>query len=118
MAVVYNNARVSLSVRSRDLATLRVLGFTRAEVSAILLGEQAVQVFIGIPFGLVLGTLGAQGLLELQADPEQFRMPMLIASRTYAFSVVVILAAAVLSALLVRRRLDSLDLIGVLKTRE
>jgi putative ABC transport system permease protein len=95
VAVVYNNARVSLSVRSRDLATLR-----------------------GIPFGLLLGTFGAQGLLELQADPEQFRMPMLIASRTYAFSVVVILAAAVLSALLVRRRLDSLDLIGVLKTRE
>jgi putative ABC transport system permease protein len=118
VAVVYNNARVSLSVRSRDLATLRVLGFTRAEVSAILLGEQAVQVFLGIPFGLLLGTFGAQGLLELQADPEQFRMPMLIASRTYAFSVVVILAAAVLSALLVRRRLDSLDLIGVLKTRE
>jgi putative ABC transport system permease protein len=118
VAVVYNNARVSLSVRSRDLATLRVLGFTRAEVSAILLGEQAVQVFLGIPFGLVLGTFGAQGLLELQADPEQFRMPMLIASRTYAFSVVVILVAAVLSALLVRRRLDSLDLIGVLKTRE
>jgi putative ABC transport system permease protein len=118
VAVVYNNARVSLSVRSRDLATLRVLGFTRAEVSAILLGEQAVQVFLGIPFGLLLGTFGAQGLLELQADPEQFRMPMLISSRTYAFSVVVILAAAILSALLVRRRLDSLDLIGVLKTRE
>jgi putative ABC transport system permease protein len=118
VAVVYNNARVSLSVRSRDLATLRVLGFTRAEISAILLGEQAVQVFLGIPVGLVLGTWGAKALLELQADPEQFRMPMLISSRTYAFSVVVILAAAALSALLVRRRLDTLDLIGVLKERE
>lgn len=118
VAVVYNNARVSLSVRSRDLATLRVLGFTRAEISAILLGEQAVQVLLGIPFGLLLGTWAARALLELQADPEQFRMPMLISSRTYAFAVVVILAAAVLSALLVRRRLDTLDLIGVLKTRE
>lgn len=118
VAVVYNNARVSLSVRTRDLATLRVLGFTRAEISAILLGEQAVQVFLGIPFGLVLGTWGAKALLALQADPEQFRMPMLISSRTYAFSVVVVLAAAVLSALLVRRKLDTLDLVGVLKTRE
>lgn len=118
VAVVYNNARVSLSVRSRDLATLRVLGFTRTEISAILLGEQAVQVVIGIPFGLALGTLGAKALIELQADPEQFRMPMLISSQTYAFSVVVILAAAALSALLVRRKLDTLDLIGVLKTRE
>ncbi len=118
VAVVYNNARVSLSVRSRDLATLRVLGFTRAEISAILLGEQAVQVFLGIPIGLLLGTWGAKALLELQADPEQFRMPMLISSRTYAFSVVVILASAGLSALLVRRRLDTLDLVGVLKERE
>ena len=118
VAVVYNNARVSLSLRSRDLATLRVLGFTRAEVSAILLGEQAVQVFLGIPFGMLLGTWGAKALLELQADPEQFRMPMLISTQTYAFSAMVVLAAAILSALLVRRSLDSLDLIGVLKTRE
>jgi putative ABC transport system permease protein len=118
VAVVYNNARVSLSVRSRDLATLRVIGFTRTEISAILLGEQAVQVVLGIPFGLVLGTLGAKALIALQADPEQFRLPMLISSQTYAFSVVVILASAALSALLVRRKLDTLDLIGVLKTRE
>ncbi len=118
VAVVYNNARVSLSVRSRDLATLRVLGFTRAEISAILLGEQAIQVFVGVPFGMLLGTWGAKALIELQADPEQFRMPMLISSQTYAFSVVVIFAAAILSALLVRRRLDTLDLVGVLKERE
>lgn len=118
VAVVYNNARVSLSVRSRDLATLRVIGFTRAEISAILLGEQAVQIFLGIPFGMVLGTWGAKALIELQADPEQFRLPMLISSQTYAFAVVVILAAGIVSALLVRRRLDTLDLIGVLKTRE
>ncbi len=118
VAVVYNNARVSLSVRSRDLATLRVLGFSRAEVSAILLDEQAIQVILGIPVGMVLGTWGAKALLELQADPEQFRMPMLISPRTYAFSAVVVLAAAVLSALLVRRRIDALDLVGVLKTRE
>jgi putative ABC transport system permease protein len=118
VAVVYNNARVSLSVRSRDLATLRVLGFTRTEISAILLGEQAIQVFLGVPVGMFLGTWSARGLIELQADPEQFRMPMLISSQTYAFAFVVISAAAALSALLVRRRLDSLDLIGVLKTRE
>ena len=118
VAVVYNNARVSLSVRSRDLATLRVLGFSRAEVSAILLGEQAIQVVLGLPVGMLLGTWGAKALIELQADPEQFRMPMLISPRTYAFSAVVVLAAAVVSALLVRRRVDALDLVGVLKTRE
>jgi putative ABC transport system permease protein len=107
-----------LTLFATAIAALRVLGFTRAEISAILLGEQAIQVCLGIPVGMVLGTWGAKALIELQADPEQFRLPMLISSQTYAFSVVVILAAAVLSALLVRRRLDTLDLIGVLKTRE
>ena len=118
IAVVYNNARVSLSMRSRDLATLRVLGFSRGEISAILLGEQAVQVILALPLGLILGTLGAQGMVALQADPEQFRMPFLISTRTYAFAMCVIMAAGALSALLVRRKLDQLDLIAVLKTRE
>ncbi len=118
VAVVYNNARVSLSVRSRDLATLRVLGLTRGEISAILLGEQAIQVMLGIPVGMVLGDFGAQAIVAAQADPEQFRLPMMISQQTYAFAILVILVSAVLSALLVRRRLDSLDLISVLKTRE
>jgi putative ABC transport system permease protein len=118
IAVVYNNARVSLSVRSRDLATLRVLGLTRGEISTILLGEQAIQVLLGIPVGMVLGNFGAQAIVAAQADPEQFRLPMMISQQTYAFAILVILVSAVLSALLVRRRLDSLDLISVLKTRE
>ena len=118
IAVVYNNARVSLSVRSRDLATLRVLGFTRGEISAILLGEQAIQVLLGIPLGLWLGTMGARALAHGQADPEQFRLPLMISQQTYAFSILVIAISALVSALLVRRRLDTLDLVGVLKTRE
>ena len=118
VAVVYNNARVSLSIRSRDLATLRVLGFSRAEISSILLGEQAVQVLLGIPIGMLLGAWGAKVLVEQQADPEQFRLPMMVSEQTFAFSVLVVLVAAVLSSLLVRRRLDRLDLISVLKTRE
>lgn len=118
IAVVYNNARVSLSVRSRDLATLRVLGFTRGEISSILLGEQAVQVLLGIPLGMVLGRFGAEALAQGQADPEQFRLPLAISHQTYALAILIILISAMVSALLVRRRLDGLDLISVLKTRE
>ena len=118
ISIVYNNARVSLSMRGRDLATLRVLGFTRAEISSILLGEQAVQIAIAIPLGLALGTMGAKALIASWADPELFRMPFLISNQTYAFSVAVVLASGIASALLVRRKLDRLDLIGVLKTRE
>ena len=118
ISIVYNNARVSVSMRGRDLATLRVLGFTRGEISAILLGEQAVQIAIAIPLGLVLGTLGAKALIASWADPEIFRIPFIISDQTYAFSVAVVLASGIASALLVRRKLDRLDLIAVLKTRE
>ena len=118
ISIVYNNARVSVSMRGRDLATLRVLGFTRGEISAILLGEQAVQIALSIPLGLWLGTIGAKALIASWADPEIFRIPFVISRQTYAFSVAVVLLSGVASALLVRRKLDRLDLIGVLKTRE
>lgn len=117
IGVVYNNARVALSMRSRDLASLRVLGFTRAEISAVLLGELAVQVLLAIPIGLWLGGLMADAIMA-GADPERYRMPVIISSQTYAFAAAVTMAAGLVSALLVRRKLDRLDLIGVLKTRE
>jgi putative ABC transport system permease protein len=117
VGVVYNSARVSLSTRSRDLASLRVLGFNRAEVFAILLGELSVQVVLAIPVGLALGHLGAHGIAAT-VDPETYRIPVMISDRTYVFATLITLLAALMSALLVRRRLDRLDLIGVLKTRE
>jgi putative ABC transport system permease protein len=117
IGVVYNNARVALSMRSRDLASLRVLGFTRGEISAILLGELAVQVLVAIPLGLWLGQVWAARVMGL-ADPETYRMPIMISSSTYAFAAAVAVGAGVASALLVRRKLDHLDLIAVLKTRE
>jgi putative ABC transport system permease protein len=117
VGVVYNNARVSLSMRARDLASLRVLGFRRAEISAVLLGELALQVLIGLPPGMWIGKWLAIGMIS-GIDAEQYRFPVAISMQTYAYAAVVTLGAAALSALLVRRKLDRLDLIAVLKTRE
>jgi putative ABC transport system permease protein len=117
VGVVYNNARVALSVRSRDLATLRVLGFTQHEVSNILLGELGVQVALGIPLGLVFGRLLAT-LMMSTVDPETYRLQVIISFRTYALATVVIVLSSFVSALLVRRRINRLDLIAVLKARE
>ncbi len=117
VGIVYNNARIALSTRSRDLATLRVLGFTRGEISAILLGEMAAYVALAIPVGLVLGDLLMQAVMQ-SSQTETFRFPSYVSPRSYAFATVVTLVAAVASGLLVRRRLDHLDLIGVLKARE
>ncbi|WP_224246182.1 ABC transporter permease [Hyalangium gracile] len=118
VGIVYNNARIALAVRSRDLASLRVLGFTRREISVILLSEIATSLLLALPMGLVLGRLFAIWVAGAAVDTELFRLPAIIDPRTYAFAVIVVLVAGVVSALLVRRRLDHLDLIGVLKTRE
>ena len=115
--VVYNAARVSLSERSRELASLRVLGFRRAEISTILLGELAVLTLIAIPVGLLLG-YGLAAVVVLAYNTELYRFPLVVWPRTYAFSAIVVLVAAAASALVVRRKLDRLDLVAVLKTRE
>jgi putative ABC transport system permease protein len=115
--VVYNAARIALSERSRDLASLRVLGFTRAEISSILLGELAVVTAAAIPVGLVLGYVAAAWLVSA-FDTELYRFPLVVSARTYFFAATGVIIATILSALVVRRRLDELDLVAVLKTRE
>jgi putative ABC transport system permease protein len=115
--VVYNTARVSLSERSRELATLRVIGFTRAEISYILLGELVLVSLVAVPMGLVAGRWFA-ALIVWASESDMFRIPLVIAPRTYAFAAVVIIVATAISAMVVRHRLDHLDLVEVLKTRE
>ncbi|HIC79851.1 MAG TPA: ABC transporter permease [Kiloniellaceae bacterium] len=115
--VVYNTARIALSERGRELATLRVLGFTRWEISYILLGEVGLTVFLGLPLGCLAG-FGLTWLITSAFETELYRVPLVIDPSTFGMAVVVVLLAAVVSGLLVRERLDGLDLIAVLKTRE
>jgi putative ABC transport system permease protein len=117
IGVVYNNARIALSMRGRELASLRVLGFTRREVAFILLAEQAIQVLLAIPIGWVLGSWFAR-LLVSSINPENFRFPLYISPTTYAFTALVTLVAAVFSAMLIKGRLDRTDLTEALKSRE
>lgn len=116
--VSYNNARIALSARSRDLASLRVLGYSQREVSRILLGGLLVEVGLAVPLGLVLGRYWAAAFMQLAVDPETFRWAVTVTPRTYLMATAVALVAALGSGLLVQRRLRELDLIGVLKTRE
>jgi putative ABC transport system permease protein len=115
--VVYNTARVALSERGRELATLRVIGLTRAEIARILFGEWAIVTVIAQPLGMLLGT-GLAALLIRSLDTEVYRLPLIIAPRTYLFAMATVVLAAVVSGWVVRRRLDHLDLVAVLKTRE
>lgn len=115
--VVYNTARISLSERARDLASLRVLGFRRGEISYILLGEQALLVLIAVPVGLVVGRVLMISAVKALAT-ELYRIPFELHMDSHVVAVVTVLVAAAISALVVRRRLDRLDLIEVLKTRD
>jgi putative ABC transport system permease protein len=116
-SVVYNAARIALAERGWELASLRVLGFTRAEIAVILLGEQAALTVVALPLGFMLGYWFCT-LMPLAYDSELYRMPVVVTQGTYAFAFIVVALAALLSGLIVRRRLDHLDLIAVLKTRE
>jgi len=115
--VAYNSTRVALSERGRELATLRVLGLSRLEISYILLGEVGLLVALGLPLGCGVG-LGLVALLADLFETELYRVPLVIRSSTFGTAVAIVVAATAVSGLLVRRRLDRLDLIAVLKTRE
>ena len=115
--MVYNGARIALSERNREMASLRVIGFTEREISVVLLGEQAIITLLAIPIGFLIGWVLCYLIVDAFAQ-ELYRMPMVITGKTYAFSFLIVSAAAALSSYAVHRRLRHLDLIGVLKTIE
>ncbi len=116
-AVVYNGARINLSERARELSSLRVLGLTRHEIAVILLGEQAFLTAVAIPVGFVIG-IGLSILLALGLSSELYRMPVVFSTFNFVFAFSVIVITASVSGLMVHYRLNRLDLIAVLKTRE
>jgi putative ABC transport system permease protein len=115
--VVYNFARISLSEQGREMASLRVLGFSRGEVSMLLLSEIAVITLLAQPIGWLLG-YGLERGMVTSFSSELFTMPLVIEPNVFVYSTAVVLAAAAMSGLVVRRRIDRLDMIAVLKTRE
>jgi putative ABC transport system permease protein len=115
--VVYNNARISLAERARELATLRVVGFSRREVGAVLVTELALLAAAAVPLGLLLGTGFATAILG-QVNTETVRLPLVLTPYNYAFAVAIVCIASVISALFVLRRLHRLDLVGALKAPE
>lgn len=115
--VVYNSVRIGLSERGSELASLRVLGFTRMEVGQLLLGEQVLLTLAAIPAGCALGALICRLLIPV-FDRDLFRLPFVLTGATFGFASLVTLGSAALAACLVADRIARLDLIAVLKSRE
>ncbi|MFT4995129.1 MAG: putative ABC transport system permease protein [Paraglaciecola sp.] len=115
--VTYNSTRIALSERGRELAILGVLGFSKAEISYVLLGEVSFLILFGLPLGCLFGW-SLVWLMAQSFDTEMYRIPLIINASTYGYAISWVLFAGAISAALVRRRVDKLDLIRVLKTRE
>ncbi|MCP5277513.1 MAG: ABC transporter permease [Thiobacillus sp.] len=115
--VVYNSARIALSERGRELASLRVLGFTHGEIAYILLGELGALTLAAIPLGFLVGA-GLCGILVVVFESDLYRLPLVLEPYNFALGATVVLVSALISGLLVWHRLGRLDLVGVLKTRE
>lgn len=115
--VIYNNARISLAERARELATLRVIGLTQREVGAVIVTELVILGALAVPIGLVLGT-GFATVIVRSVNTETVRLPLVFTSYTYTFAVLVVVAASAVSAVVVLRKLKQLDLISALKAPE
>ena len=115
--VIYNNARISLAERARELATLRVIGLTQREVGGVIVFELALLSVIALPFGLALGTGLASGIIR-SVNTETVRLPLVFTAHTYSFAVLIVLIASAASAFVVLRKLRQLDLIAALKAPE
>jgi putative ABC transport system permease protein len=115
--MVYNSARISLSERARELASLRVFGFSEGEVLRILLLELALLCLAAQPLGWVIG-YNLAWIMKTNLAGELMRVRLIVEPFTYVFASAVVLVAAILSALVVRERVNKLDLVAVLKTRD
>jgi len=115
--VVYNSARIALSERSRDLATLRVIGFSHKEVAMVLIGELALLTLIALPIGLGFGSLLASAIVHAVSN-ETVRLPLVLTARSYATAVLIVVVSSSFSFAVVGSRIRNLDLLGVLKARD
>ncbi len=115
--IIYNAARIALSEHATELASLRILGFTRAEVTVLLLTEQWLLTALAMPLGCLIGYGLAAGIAALLSQ-ELFRIPLIVSGRTFLSATVVVILSALASSVSIWRRLQKLDLIAVLKTRE
>lgn len=115
--IVYNSARIALSERARELATLRVLGFSQGDVGSVLVGELVLLAAVALPLGLWVGS-GMAALLIESINTETVRLPLVLSSSNYAYATLVIVLATAFSAFVACRKLNQLDLVGALKAAE
>ncbi len=115
--IVYNTARIAFSERARDLASLRVIGFTKGEAAFVLLGELAIIVLIALPVGSVLGYYLSFAISK-GFSTDLYQIPMVFVPESFGLAAIAVIVAAAISGWLVKINIDNIDLVSALKTRE
>ena len=115
--IVYNSARIAFAERARDLASLRVIGFTRGEAAFVLLGELATITVLALPLGALIGFFFAHAIAE-GFSTDLYQIPATFSPESYGVAALAVLIAAFVSGWLVKRDIDRIDLVSALKTRE
>jgi putative ABC transport system permease protein len=115
--VVYNNTRLILAERSREFAMLRVLGFHKSEVGAVLAGEVALLTLLSLPVGCLLG-YALVAMIVSFFSTDLYRLPFAVEPKTYGYAVIAILIAAMVSGMAAAYRLAEINLLDVLKERQ
>ena len=116
-SIIYNITSVSLAERERELASLRVMGFSREEVGRILYHENIALGVVGLVLGLPLGIAISKALVTA-FDTEMIRLPYHLEPRTFIISITLTLFFVLVSNLAIRRKIHHLDLVETLKERE
>lgn len=115
--IVFNSARIAFAERARDLASLRILGFTRGETAFVLLGELAIITFIALPVGSGLGYFLSFAMSE-GFSTDLYQIPPVFVAQSYGYAALPVLVASLYSGWLVKRDIDRIDLVSALKVGE
>ena len=115
--VLYNLTNINITERQREIATLKVLGFTPREVSAYIYRETMLLSVIGCAVGLVLGVF-MEGFVVVTAEVDQVMFGRTIHAASFVIAFLLTMLFTVLVMLAMRRKLARVDMVESLKSNE
>ncbi|MEM9617896.1 MAG: FtsX-like permease family protein [Pseudomonadota bacterium] len=115
--VVYNGARIAFIERQRDLASLRVLGFTKIETGYVLLGELGALAILALPIGSAIGFF-LWSYLATALSTELYQIPVIYREDGLGYAAIIVFVATAIAGAFVQRDVSKLDMATALKTRD
>jgi putative ABC transport system permease protein len=116
-AIIFNTTIINIMERRRELASLKVLGYTHREIENTILRENMLLGFIALVPGVMLGRWMSE-LFVRQFSNELFALEVVIYPRTYIITFLSVFVFIILAQLANKKNISGLDMVEVLKNRE